>query len=392
MLDIEGMLNAIRGENLSGWLFYNIWHRDEIADALLEVPRSRSNSRPWVCLLCPGHPAVRIVHRIEASILDHIPGEKILYYTRQEFLEALGRAMPRAAAFAANYSPGIPVGSFLDHGAALLFRSFGAALVPSETLVARCLGGLSAEGRRTHEAAAQVLYGAVADAWSRIGAAFAEGRTVTEGQARDWILASLDAAGMESDAPPIVGAGRHTADPHFSVAAGGAALEQGEVVQFDLWAKMKTPGAVYADISWLGVCAPAPTAEQKRLFDAVVQAREAALSLLQRRLTEGVPVSGADVDGAARAALVKAGFEELIKHRTGHSIGTRVHGFGVNLDSVEFPDNRALTDGALFSIEPGLYREDFGMRTEIDCLIHDGRAMVTGGQRQTELLTVRRAL
>jgi len=103
-------------------------------------------------------------------------------------------------------------------------------------------------------------------------------------------------------------------------------------------------------------------------------------------------VSGADVDGAARAALVKAGFEELIKHRTGHSIGTRVHGFGVNLDSVEFPDNRALTDGALFSIEPGLYREDFGMRTEIDCLIHDGRAMVTGGQRQTELLTVRRAL
>lgn len=339
-------------------------------------------------MLCPGRAAIKIVHRIEASILDHIPGEKTLYYTRQEFLEAIGRALPRAAALAVNYSPGIPVGSFLDHGTALLLQSFGAALVPSESLVARCLGGLSAEGRRTHEAAAQVLYAAVADAWSRIRAAFAEGRRVTEGQARDGILAALEAAGMESDAPPIVGAGVHTADPHFGVQAGGAALEQGDVVQFDLWAKMKTTGAVYADISWLGVCASAPTPEQKRLFDAVVQAREAALALLQRRLSDGAAVTGADVDGAARAALVEAGFAELIKHRTGHSIGARVHGFGVNLDSVEFPDKRTLTDGALFSIEPGLYGEDFGMRTEIDCLIHDGRAVVTGQPRQTALLTL----
>jgi hypothetical protein len=389
MPDIEGILKAIREEGLSGWLFYNIWHRDEIADTLLEVPRSRSNSRPWVCLLAPGRAPLKIVHRIEASILDHLPGESILYHTRQEFLDALGRGMPRTAALAVNYSTGIPVGSFLDHGTALLLQSFGAALVPSEALVARCMGALDAEGRRTHDAAARVLYASVADAWSRIAAAFREGRRVTEGQARDWILTALADAGLESDSPPIVGAGRHTADPHFSVPAGGAALEQGDVVQFDLWAKGKSPGAVYADISWVGVCAPAPSAEQERLFDAVLQAREAALSLLQRRLTDGTRVSGADVDRAARDPLVRAGFEPFIRHRTGHSIGHRVHGFGVNLDSVEFPDERALAEGALFSIEPGLYREDFGMRTEIDCLIHEGKAVVTGGQRQTVLLALR---
>ncbi len=305
MPDIEGILKAIREEGLSGWLFYNIWHRDEIADTLLEVPRSRSNTRPWVCVLAPGKTPLKIVHRIEASILDHLPGETILYYTRQEFLDALGSALPRTAALAVDYSTGIPVGSFLDHGTALLLQSFGIALVPSEALVARCLGALSDEGRRTHESAANVLYAAVADAWSRIAAAFAQGRTVTEGEARDWIQETLGDAGLQSDSPPIVGAGRHTADPHFSVQGGGAALERGDVVQFDLWAKARTPGAVYADISWVGVCAPAPSAEQKRLFDAVLQAREAALSLLQRRLADGTRVSGADVDRAAREVLVQ---------------------------------------------------------------------------------------
>ena len=388
MPDIEEIHKAIREEGLTGWLFYNIWHRDEIADTLLEVPRPRSNSRPWVCVLVPGRAPVKIVHRIEASILDHLPGETMLYYTRQEFLHALGRALPRAATLAVDYSTGIPVGSFLDHGTALLLQSLGMALVPSETLVARCLGALTDEGRRTHQSAAGVLFTAVADSWSRIAEAFAQGRGVAEGEARDWILTALADAGLESDSPPIVGAGRHTADPHFSVPARGAALEQGDVVQFDVWAKEKSPGAVYADISWVGVCAPAPSAEQKRLFDAVLQAREAALSLLQRRLTNGARLSGADVDKAAREALVHAGFEPFIRHRTGHSIGARVHGFGVNLDSVEFPDERALAEGALFSIEPGLYLADFGMRTEIDCLIHDGRAVVTGGQRQTALLTL----
>ena len=117
-------------------------------------------------------------------------------------------------------------------------------------------------------------------------------------------------------------------------------------------------------------------------------AREAAVSLLQRRLAAGTPVTGAEVDRAARQVLIDRGFAQGIKHRTGHSIGERVHGYGVNLDSVEFPDERALIEGACFSVEPGLYLEEMGMRTEIDCLIHDGELQVTGTGRQFALLTL----
>jgi Xaa-Pro aminopeptidase len=289
---------------------------------------------------------------------------------------------------AADYSTGIPVGSFLDHGMALFLESVGAVLTPAEGLVARCLGTIDQRGRESHERAGRVLYAAIEGAWTKLAAAMRGGRLVREGEVRDWIAQAVADAGMECEGSPVAGAGRHTADPHFGVVGSGSALEPGDVVQFDVWAREKSPGAIYADISWLGVCAPSPTASQRQVFDAVLEAREAALSFLERGFAQGAPVRGADVDRAAREVLARRGFAEGIRHRTGHSIGIRVHGFGVNLDSVEFPDERLITEGACFSIEPGIYLEQFGMRTEIDCCIHDGRPEVTGGGRQTALLTL----
>src|SRR5271157_1648296 len=354
MLDLEKSRTTIREDGFSGWLLCNVFHRDEISDLILDVPRERTNTRPWVCILPSDGPPRKIVHRIEASILAHVPGETTVYSTRVEFERAISRAMPRGGTIAADYSPTIPVVSFLDHGTALLLQSLGATLAPAEGLVARYLGALDDEGRRSHASAAKILCDSVAGAWGRLTRELRDGRSVTEGDGRDWLSHAISSAGLVSDAPPIVGAGRHTADPHFSVDGRGAALEQGDLVQFDIWAKETSPGAVYADIAWVGVCAPSPAPLQQRMFDAVREARETAVSLLQRRLAAGAPVSGADVDRAARGVLEDRGFTPGIKHRTGHSIGARVHGYGVNLDSVEFPDERVLAEGACFSVEPGI--------------------------------------
>lgn len=388
MLDIEKSQRAIREEGLTAWLFYNMFHRDEIADLVLEVPADRSNTRPWMCVLFLDRPPAKIVHRIEASILNHVPGETILYSTRDEFSRAIARVLPAGGKVAADYSTGIPVGSFLDHGMALFLQSAGAMLAPAEGLVARYLGTIDHRGRESHERAGKVLYAAIEGAWTQLAASMRGGRVVHEGDVRDWIAQAIAEAGMECGGPPVAGAGRHTADPHFGVVGIGSALEPGDVIQFDVWGREKSPGAVFADISWLGVCAPSPTAIQRQVFEAVVEAREAALSVLENSFAARAAVRGADVDRAARAVLAKRGFAHGILHRTGHSIGTRVHGFGVNLDAVEFPDERLITEGACFSIEPGIYLEQFGMRTEIDCCIRDGRPEVTGGKRQTALLTL----
>ncbi len=388
MLNLDRARSAIREEGLSAWLFYNVFHRDQIADLVLGINPHKKNTRPWACIVSLDRPTQKIVHRIEASILDDVPGETTAYHTREEFRQALQRALPRSGRIGADWSAGIPVGSFLDYGTALLLQSLGAELAPSDGLVPRYLGALDETGRSSHEAAAAVLYDAVESAWQGIRAAAAAGSAVTEGEVSGWIAKQCEMAGLESDGPPVVGAGVHTADPHFGPEGRGAVIAAGDVVQFDVWARAREPGSVYADISWVGVNAAEPTAAQAAMFAAVREAREAAVRLLQERLSAGRPVSGADVDRAARAVLIAHGFEQDIKHRTGHSIGGNVHGFGVNLDSVEFPDERPLGEGACFSVEPGVYRGAFGMRTEIDCIVHRGRLVVTGKKPQDSLLTL----
>jgi Xaa-Pro dipeptidase len=387
MPDIEKLRAAVRGEGLSGWFFYNMAHRDAIADLVLEVPADRSNSRPWAWLFLVDRPPVKIVHRIEAGILRHLPGETILYYTREELTRALASVLPRSGKLAADFSSTVPVSSFLDHGTALFLESLGATLVSAENLVAEYLGRVDEAGQRSQEAAAAVLLSAVHGAWARLSEEVRAGRAVREGDLQDWVVGSVTGAGLPCE-PPITGTGRHTNDPHFAVEGRGELVRPGDVIQFDLWARARAEGSIYADISWIGVCAAAPTAEQEAVFDAVTAAREAALSFLSESLAAGRAVRGAEVDRAARAALAGRGFAERVRHRTGHSIGGRVHGFGVNLDSVEFPDERPLREGACFSIEPGIYLEGFGMRTEIDCCIRGGRAVVTSGERQRALLVV----
>ena len=281
----------------------------------------------------------------------------------------------------------IPVGSFLDHGTALLLARSGCRLVPAENLVARCLGTLDDSARRSHSAAASVLFAAVQEAWGlvveRLAGDAGSRRPLREAELRDLITSRISRAGLVTDGPPIVGAGVNSSNPHYTVQGDGAPISPGEVVQLDMWAKEDASGAVYADISWIGVAARKPTPAQARAFEGVVQAREAAVETLVRGLAQGKGVRGAEVDAAARSTLVKLGYGEYLRHRTGHSIGGRVHGFGVNLDSVEFPDTRVIPEGACFSIEPGVYMPEFGMRTEIDCWIQGGRLVVTGNERQT---------
>lgn len=386
MLVIEKSRTALREEGLPAWLLVNLFHRDEIADLILDVPVSKTNTRPWVCLLFPDRQPLKIVHRIEPSILDHVPGQTIAYSTWEEYTAALSRGLPTGASIAADFSSTIPVGSFLDHGTALLAEACGCRLVPAENLVARCLGTLDPEGMRSHTQAAEVLYAAVRECWNVVVQRLGSRRALHEGELRDFISHRLSEAGLVSDGPPMVGAGAHSSNPHYSIQADGVVVSPGDVVQFDVWARMDSPGSVYADISWIGVAAKEPSPAHQRAFDAVVRAREEAIAALVRGLSQGRGVRGAEVDLAARSTLVALGFGDFLRHRTGHSIGSRVHGFGVNLDSVEFPDNRVIPEGACFSIEPGVYLPDFGMRTEIDCWIRNGKLEVTGEERQRSLL------
>ncbi len=203
-------------------------------------------------------------------------------------------------------------------------------------------------------------------------------------------MARFAAAGLVTHAPPIVAVNEHSADPHYGPnPAQDRAIRPGDFILLDLWAKESAPDSIYADFTWVAFAGDKIPAEHARVFEIVAQARNATVDLVQRRVAAGEPVSGREADRAARSVIEAAGFGDAFVHRTGHSIGREVHGTGANLDSLETLDDRTLVDSTCFSVEPGIYLPGkFGVRSELDMTIENGRAMVSGEPRQSGIAAI----
>lgn len=385
MFDLTKIRAALVDSGVGWWMFCNFHHRDSLSDRILDLPSDTTNSRWWFYFVPANGEPLRLVHGVEPGALDSLPGSLELYSSR-EGLEAI-LARFKGQRVGVHWSETVSAISTLDHGTALLLRSLGVELVPGDGLIQRLQGLLDSPGIESHEKAGRNLYEIVRRVWKRIEERHRERRPVTEVEVQRWMLGLFDEMGMETDHPPIVGAGIHSNDPHFAPdPACDRAFAEGDIIQLDLWARLRGPGAVYADISWLGVFGPNVPEKARAPFAALIGARDEAVAFIDRAAALGHRASGAAVDAHLRERLVAAGYGGALRHRTGHGIDVEVHGSGANLDAVEFPDRRELLDGSCFSVEPGLYFEDFGLRTEIDVYIKDGRPVVSGGSPQNAFL------
>jgi Xaa-Pro dipeptidase len=334
-------------------------------------------------------------------MLDHLPGDKAIYLTWQEHRERLRQLVAGHRRLAAQYSPDneLPSIARLDAGTAELLRAAGVELVSAADLAQRFAATWSPEQLAGHRRAATHLHSIVHAAFSRVSTALARGDELDEHTVQQGILDAFDLAGLWTESAPIVGVNAHSADPHYQPSAGHTApIRRGDFLLIDLWAKEKPAHSVYADITWCGVCAPAPTDAQAEIFAHVAGARDAALNLVRGRWPAH-PVRGYEVDDAAREVIRRAGYGDRFIHRTGHSIGISDHGPGANMDNLETHDTRRLLPMTGFSIEPGIYLPgDFGVRLEINvALTGTGTPAagspaaapaveVTGGAPQRELL------
>jgi Xaa-Pro aminopeptidase len=192
--------------------------------------------------------------------------------------------------------------------------------------------------------------------------------------------------GLVADAPPVVAAQEHAGDPHYMPnAETSRRIGDEEVVLLDLWGKTQATGAVYADITWVGFTATTVPDRYVSAFNAARDGREAAVALVEDAVRAGRELRGYEVDRACRAVIERAGFGAQFVHRTGHSLGTEVHGNGVHMDDYETHDERRLIAGTGFTIEPGVYSSAFGVRTEINMYVGEREARVTG-PRQMEFV------
>jgi len=381
---------ALAEAGLDGWFFACFQQNDPIALDLLGLSGTGKLVTRRCYYLVPreGEPR-KLVHTLEPAMLDHLPGTKATYLTWREHREAFAAFVSGAPHLAAQYSPDneLPSVSRLDAGTADLLRAAGVELASAADLAQRFAATWSEEQLAGHRRANVHLHEIVHQAFGRVAAALARGDVLDEYTVQRFIVDAFDQAGLWAESDPIVGVNAHSADPHYQPGSDRSSpIRRGDFLLIDLWAKEKRPGSVYADITWCGVCAAAPTDRQAEVFGHVAAASDAAFELVRSRFPR-TPVAGFEVDDAAREVIVRAGYGDRFIHRTGHSIGISDHGQGANMDNLETHDTRRLLPMTGFSIEPGIYLTgDFGVRSEVNVALTHEAAEVTGGAAQRELL------
>jgi Xaa-Pro aminopeptidase len=392
MFDLSDVQSALKDFGLDAWLLCDFRGANMPARRILEFADSSMGSRRWhYCIPAEGTPQ-KLVHRIETGVLDHLPGEKTIYLRWQELEAGLEAMLQGKRRVAMEYSPrnANPYVSRVDAGTVELVRGFGPEVVSSGDLIQLFEATWDDEQWRMHQAAAIVTNAAFDVAWSAISEGVRDRRGIEETAVRDAIMEHFAKNGVTTYHPPIVGRNEHSGLPHYETGDGEDTLiREGDFVLVDLWAKLDRPRAVYSDLTRTGFVGAQVPEKHARIFDIVAAARDAGIDRVRQAFQTGERLEGWQVDDAVRKVIANSGYAEAFTHRTGHSIGQEVHGNGANMDNLETRDERRVLPRTCFSIEPGIYLDEFGVRSEVDVFVDAaGEVHVTGGPLQRSVVPI----
>ena len=380
MATIEEIQAALRDCSINGWLFCDHHHRDAIAYRILGLPDFLMVSRRWFYLVPAHGEPIKLVHQIEQFHLDSLPGTKRVYGTRHEFVDRLREMLSGVGDVAMQFSPNnmIFTLSVVDAGTVDLIRSFGKNVVSSANLVAQFEATWTEEQIRSHFAARDSIDAIMAAVFSEIGQQARNGGT-SEFEIQQWLEEAFRREDLTADSPPIVAVNENSGNPHYAPSPEHSKpIQPGDFLLLDVWGKKNASNGVYYDISWTGFIGDSLPPRIAEIFDIVQRSRDAGIEKVRSSIAAGKKLCGWEVDKAAREVLDGAGYGKYLNNRVGHSIGTEVHGNGANIDNFESHDEREIIPNTCFSIEPGIYLPEFGLRSEVNMLIRNGSAEVTG--------------
>jgi Xaa-Pro aminopeptidase len=390
-LDIGAVQKALKAEHLDAWLLYDFQGSNPVSYRLAGMGGAgHLATRRWFYLIPHSGEPKALVHAIERHNLDHMPGSKIVYAGRAELQTGLTTLVGGLTRVAMEYSRNnaIPYVSRVDAGTVELIESIGPEVVSSGDLIQQFEARWNDAQIATHRAASEKLYRIKDQTFGEIARRLRDKVTTTEYDIQQKMVGWFTEEGLVADSPPCVSAQENAGNPHYlATAAEHRIIRPDELVLLDLWGKLRQPGAVYADITWIGFTGTAVPDRMAKAFGAICGARDAAVDAVQGAARDRREIRGFEADRAARQVLIDAGYENAILHRTGHSLGENVHGNGAHLDDYETHDERRLIPGSGFTIEPGLYFKDFGVRTEIN-MVWTGSGPEVTGPRQKAILSL----
>lgn len=371
LTDLQAFMRQLK---IDAWLLYDFRGSNFVLSRLLAGKRWTTR-RVYLVVPAQGEPTV-LVHAIDAPQFDSLTlgGASVrrkVYLSWPQIAQDLAAATSGASRVAMEYAPGcsLPVISIADAGTVEMVRSLGLEVVSSANLVQHAIARWSAEAVRLHADASAKVATIKDQAFAMIRDHLAAGKPVHEHEVQHLIMSRFGAQNLETAEEPIVGVNDHSGDPHYAPSKDRpAAIKKGDWVLIDLWARVPGEENIFSDITWVGYAGSSVPAKHREVFNAVKAARDSCLARAVAGWKKNEPVQGWQLDDAAREQLIKAGFEKFIRHRTGHSLsqGPAVHGLGMNLDNLETHDTREMLPGLGFTIEPGLYLPEFGVRLEIN--------------------------
>ena len=390
MFDLNAVQSALRELGLDAWLFYDFRGSNPLARSILKLEGGMNSRRFMYVVPATGAPR-KLVHRIESGALDSLPGDKTVYLRWQELEAGVRGLVSPYKKVAMEYSAknAIPYVSIVDAGTVELVKSTGVELHSSGDLIQIFEAAWSDDVWKMHLEADKHTQSAYDVAWKMMAEGVRKKKPVREVDVQKAIMDHFAKHGLTTYHPPIVGVGPHGGDPHYEpVPMHDSEINENDFVLVDLWAKVDKPGGVYSDITRVGYMGKTVPEKYTKIFDIVAAARDAAIDCVRDAFHVGKPVYGWQVDDAARNVIKKAGYGDQFVHRTGHSIGHEVHGNGANMDNLETHDERRILKRTCFSVEPGIYLPEFGVRLEVDVFVDaDGQVHVTGGI-QTEVVPI----
>jgi len=380
---------ALKGERLDGWLFFDHHQRDPLAYRVLQFTPGSMVTRRWYYFIpAEGEPR-GLAHKIEPYTLQPLPGTVRLYAGWEELGGELRWLLGGAERVAMQYSPNcaVPYVAMVDAGTVELVQSTGAHVVTSANLIQYFESRWNAAQLENHLEAGRRMDRLRAEAFARITAKQQVQERVTEWEMQQFLLGRFREEGLVTDHGPDVAVNANASNPHYNPTEDACSeIRQGDLVLIDMWAKFDKPDGVYYDITWTGYCGETPPEKIQSVFEIVRDARDKAIERVQTSVGKR-PLRGFEVDDAAREHIRAAGYADYFFHRTGHSIGSEVHGTGANMDNLETHDERRVIPWTCFSIEPGIYLPEFGIRSEVNVFVDESGARVTG-EVQRELVRI----
>ena len=392
MFDLSAVQSAITQMGFDGWLLYDFRGLNILARRIIGLPDDQMLSRRWFYYVPARGEPRKLVHAIEPHALDLVPGSGQIYLRWQELEEGVASLLTGAKRVAMEYVPRNtnPYISRVDAGTVELVRSSGVEVASSGDLVQMFEAAWDDGQWAMHLEAAKHTRSAFDAAFAFIGQRVKKDGSVHETDVQKCISNHFKQFGLVADHPAICAVGPHSGDPHYSPTPGpDGVIRDGDFVLIDLWGKLDRPRAVYSDLTWTGYVGKDVPARFVEIFQIVAKARDAAINRVRQSFAKREPLLGWQVDQAARQVIEQSGYGKFFCHRTGHSIGQETHGNGANMDGLETREDRRVLPRTCFSIEPGIYLPEFGVRSEVNVFVDSHQDVhVTGGEPQKEIVRI----